>query len=99
MYRPTPEDRMHIDEFRRSPVGKHSPGLQRLLNLFRAERSSRRWVLIALRPHKAFAIAEVPKRRSEPMRLEKERIFSSVEEGEWAVFCRRWELHTGEKLN
>jgi hypothetical protein len=99
MYAPSPEDRLYVDEFRQRPVGKHSPGLQRLLNLFRAERSTPRWVLVALKPHKAFVIAELPERRSGSIRLERERVFTSVEEGEWAVFCRRWEIHTGEKLN
>jgi hypothetical protein len=99
MYVPTPEDRVYINEFREKPVGLHSPGLQRLLNLFRAERSIPHWVLVALKPHEAFVIAELPKARSEPIRLERGCLFTSIEEGEWAVFCRRWEFHTGEKLN
>ena len=99
MYVPTPEDRAYVNEFREKQIGQHSPGLQRLLNLFRAERSTPHWVLVALNPHKIFVIAEVPATRSEPIRIERESIFASVEEGEWAIFCRRWESHTGEKLN
>lgn len=35
MYKIQPEDRQVIQEFRRNPIGNHSPRLQRIMNLFR----------------------------------------------------------------
>ena len=37
MYRIKPEDAQYIEEFRKNPIGHHSPGLQRILNLFRGD--------------------------------------------------------------
>ena len=34
MYRIKSEDAQYIEEFRKNPIGHHSPGLQRILNLF-----------------------------------------------------------------
>ena len=35
----TATDRQYIEEFRRRPIGPHSPGLQRLLNVLRHDPS------------------------------------------------------------
>ena len=40
------EDRQYIEEFRKTPIGIHSPGLQRLLNIMRLERGGAQAILI-----------------------------------------------------
>ncbi len=37
MYHIKSEDKQFIEEFKNNPIGHHSPGLQRVLNLFRGE--------------------------------------------------------------
>jgi len=50
MYRIKPEDKQYIEEFRKNPVGHHSPGLQRILNLFRGEAMAGKYVLACTKP-------------------------------------------------
>jgi hypothetical protein len=99
-YRIDPEqDRMYVEEFRRKPIGAHSPGLQRVLNTMRFDPSGKQIVLICRRPFREWTIGEMPASRDEPLRIEGSPVFSSREEAEWEVFRRRWRAHTGENLN
>jgi hypothetical protein len=41
----------------------------------------------------------MPARRADPIVMETGQVFTSREEAEWAVFCRRWRLLTGESIN
>lgn len=98
VYRITAEDRRFIEEFRTRPIGPHSPGLARVLNTLRLDRSGRQLVLLTLRQFESWIIAWLPADRGDAIIFEHERIFASREEAEWTVFCRRWESHTGEPL-
>lgn len=92
-------DRQYIEEFRERPIGKHSPGLQRLLNIMRHDPSGRQVILICLKPFEEWVLGEMPPRRSDPIAIEASRVFTSREEAEWEVFRRRWRAHTGEDIN
>jgi hypothetical protein len=92
-------DRQLIEEFRRKPIGAHSPGLQRLLNILRHDPSGWQVILVCRRPFAAWVLGLMPPHRSEPLQIEEEPVFTSREEAEWEVFRRRWRAHTGEDIN
>lgn len=92
-------DRVYIEEFRRTPIGKHSPGLQRLLNTMRNDVTGRQVILVCRRPFQEWVLGEMPPSRDEPLKIEEEPVFTSREEAEWEVFRRRWKAITGENIN
>jgi hypothetical protein len=99
-YRIDPEqDRIHIEEFRRNPIGRHSPGLQRVLNAMRYDPSGRQVILVCRKPFAEWVLGEMPPERDKPLKIEDEPVFTSREEAEWEMFRRRWKAHTGENLN
>ena len=87
-----------VEEFRRNPIGLHSPGLQQILNLFRGAPLADKYVLVCTEPHATWMLAQLPAGRGQPLRLHHNRIFHSIEEAEWEVFKLRWQQHTGETL-
>lgn len=99
-YKIDPEtDRVFVEEFRQRPIGRHSPGLQRVLNTMRFDPSGKQVILVCRRPFAEWVLGEMPAKRSEPLRIEGEPVFTSREEAEWEVFRRRWKAHTGENIN
>jgi hypothetical protein len=92
-------DRIYIEEFRRNPIGHHSPGLQRLLNLMRYDPSGRQVILVCRKPFAEWVLGEMPAGRASPLEIEEGPVFTSREEAEWEVFRRRWRAHTGESIN
>jgi hypothetical protein len=99
-YRIDPDtDRAYIEEFRKRPIGHHSPGLQRVLNAMRYDPSGKQVILVCRKPFEEWVLGEMPVRRTEPLKIENEPVFRSREEAEWEVFRRRWKAHTGENIN
>lgn len=96
--RPTEADRVAAEEFRRQPYGRHSPQLQRLLDIFRREPFPGKHVLVCTRPYREWSLAIFSGIRGDAPQLLAGHVFTSVAEAEWAVFRRRWELHFGEEL-
>lgn len=92
------EDGRYIEEFRQLPIGAHSPGLQRLLNVMRLYRGGMQYILVTRVPFAEFVIAQMPPRRSDPIEIEGGPVFSTREEAEWELFRRRWRQHTGEDI-
>ncbi|MEM7025733.1 MAG: hypothetical protein AAF637_24600 [Pseudomonadota bacterium] len=92
-------DREWVDEFRRCPVGPHSPNLQRVLNVLRGGPLAGRYVLVCTKPYREWVLARHPGVRGKPLEILGEHRFSSREEAEWAVFRLRWKEHTGQDLN
>ena len=82
-----------------NPVGHHSPGLMRILNSMRYDQSGYQTILVTLKPFSEWVLGVMPPNRADEIVLDHSRIFYNREEAEWFVFCRRWEKHTGEKLN
>ena len=97
MYRIKPEDRHLADEFRRNPIGHHSPQLQRILNLFRGAPMAGKFVLITRKPHREWILGQLTGKRGEPIKLTNH-VFHSIEEAEWHVFKERWKMYTGESI-
>jgi len=92
-------DRRFIDEFRRRPIGHHSPGLMRLLTVMRQDPSGRQVILICRKPFREWVLGEMPPKREDPIAIETAPVFTSREEAEWEVFRRRWQKLTGEAIN
>jgi hypothetical protein len=92
-------DRELVDEFRKTPIGHHSPNLQRVLNTLRGGLLRGKYVLVCTRPFREWVLARHPGERGKPIELLREHTFASREEAEWAVFRMRWKEHTGEDLN
>ena len=92
-------DREHIDEFRRNPIGPHSPNLQRILNTLRGGPLAGKYVLVCTRPFEEYVLARHPGERGKPVELLREHRFPTREAAEWFVFCQRWKAHTGEDIN
>lgn len=96
-YKIQPEDRQYIEEMRKTPVGHHSPGLNRVLTLLRGEPTAGKEVLVIEEPHKKWRLGICSGERGTPIRMTK-KVFDDLEEAEWYVFKRRWKKHTGETI-
>ena len=92
-------DRQYIEEFRRCPIGRHSPGLQRMLHIMRQDPSGGQVILFCRKPFQEWVLATMPPDRRDPIVYEDEPVFTSREEAEWEIFRRRWRLLTGESIN
>lgn len=92
------EDRALVDEFRKTPIGKHSPDLQRVLNALRGLPHDRH-VLVCRKPYREWVLARLTGRRGELPEIFEDEVFTDLAEAEWALFKRRWKTHTGEDLN
>lgn len=92
------EDRRFIEEFRRQPIGAHSPGLMRLLILLRHDPSRHQIILVCRKPFAEWVLGHMPPDRADPIVIEDGPVFTSREEAEWEVFRRRWHQATGETI-
>ena len=92
-------ERQFIEEFRKQPIGAHSPGLMRVLNIVRNDPSGEQIILVCRKPFAEWVLGIMPPDRSDPIVLENDRVFTSREVAEWEVFCRRWRRLTGEAIN
>lgn len=84
-------------EFRRNPFAKHSPELYALLEVLRGPAWNGNYVLVVLEPYRRYALAVKQPGGKPPVVLSNE-IHASAADAEWAVFRRRWEAASGQKL-
>ncbi len=96
--RPTESNLAVAEEFRRQPYGRHSPELQRLLDIFRHEPFPAKHVLVCTKPYREWALAIYTGIRGDPPRLLPGLVFTSVADAELAVFKRRWARHFDGEL-
>ncbi len=96
-YRPTPDDRRLIEEFKQRPIGHHSPDLQRLLNRLRGTPMKDKYCLVVVKPNREWQLAKTSGEPGKPVKL-LERRFTDQSEAEWYVFRQRWKAATGETL-
>lgn len=85
-------------EFRAKIRGPHSEELRALLNRMRWGPLQGRWVLVVADPGRAWWLAEMPGKRGLPVKIDKSRLFTSLDEAEWHVFTLRWRALTGQEL-
>ncbi len=98
VYKVSRRDRHVVDEFRKTPVGQHSPELQRVLNVFRGEAVQDKYVLVCTKPAQEWVLGQLTGERGKPIKILKDKVFKSLEDAEWEVFQRRWKKHTGSNL-
>ena len=97
VYRPTSADHRLIEEFKRTPIGHHSPDLQRLLNRMRGAPMAGKFCLVVVTPNREWQLAKTAGVRGKPVKV-LEQHFTSMAEAEWYVFRQRWKALTGECL-
>jgi hypothetical protein len=97
-YRLSDKDAAVVAEFRRNPIGRHSPELQRVLNVLRGDPRLGKYAVVCTRPGREWIIAELAPGRGQPPKLERRRKFKRIEDAEWEVFKRRWQRATGIAL-
>ena len=99
VYKVGEHDRPVVAEFKKTPIGHHSPALQRVLNVFRSEPTAGKYVLICTKPHKQWVLGQLSGERGKPVKILKDQVFTSLEAAEQEVFRRRWKKHTGSDLD
>ena len=87
-----------IEEFRRQPIGRHSPELRLLLNNLRRNQKGDPYILVCTKPQAEWKLARKPAGRGSAVRLVPGFVFTSPEEAEWEVFKLLWKESTGERL-
>ena len=85
-----------IEEFRRQPVGRHSPELRLLL--YNSSQKGDPYILVCTKPQAEWKLARKPAGRGSAVRLVLGFVFASPEEAEWEVFKLLWKESTGESL-
>jgi hypothetical protein len=84
-------------EFQETPVGHHSPGLQRVLHVLRGEPLKDKYVLVVTKPHREWQLARLSGERGKPL-TRIDRFYTCLLEAERDVFRRRWKDSTGVEL-
>lgn len=94
-----PADKHLFEEFKATPVGKHSHELQRLLNHFRRAPTKDKYIVVCAKPHREWVLAQLPGQRGAKVRIHHNRVFTSLKEAELEVFKLRWLELTGQRLD
>ncbi len=95
-----PKRRDLVAAFNANPRGPHSPELQRLANKLRFEPTMKgKYVVVCTKPHEEWTLAQLPGERGVPIRMHQDRVFTSLDDAERAIFKLRWEAHTSETLD
>ncbi len=99
LYQIGAHDRQVVAEFCQTPIGHHSPALQRVLNVLRGEPLAGKYVLICTKPHREWVLGRLSGERGKPVRILKDRVFTSIATAECAVFRYRWKKYTGRDVD
>jgi N,N-dimethylformamidase len=83
-------------EYRARPFGRHSPELQAMLDTMRRAENCQNLILVGIGGNRWMLGERLPD--GEPPRLFAGEIFTSLEDGEWAAFKRRWRALAGSEL-
>lgn len=85
-------------EFRKTPLGHHSPQLQRLLRQFRTLPVPGKHALLRVDHQRAWVLVEFNGRKGEPLKVYHDHVYTDWNEAEWAVFKLRWKQFFGVDL-
>jgi N,N-dimethylformamidase len=94
---PTEVEARCIEEFRKTPIGHHSPELQVILNELRGTPMENKYCLICTKPNREWQLAMTTGVRGKPVKTLNQK-FTSLEEAEWYVFKKRWKQLRGETI-
>ena len=90
-------DLPYAREFMSTPVGRHSPNLQRILRLMRSEPATEKPCLLIVKPGRKWALVRCSGPRGSPV-VSLDRIYTDALEAERDVFAARWKKLTGHDL-
>ena len=88
-----------VEEFRRTPVGRHSADLRYLLNRMRTAPELPNYVLINTVPQREWLLATKAPGRGTPAEIVEGYVFTDSNQAEWEVFKLRWRALTGEAID
>lgn len=86
-------------EFMATPIGFHSPNLQRLLRAMRGGPLPGKYALYKSRPGHEWMLMELSGSRDVPPVMHKDTVFTDLDEAERHVFRLRWRQITGRDLD
>jgi hypothetical protein len=84
-------------EFRDKPMGPHSPELRRVLLILREGSIRGKTTIARLGEGEGYCLAEVGRRRGDPIVYHRDRTFARLKDAMWALFQARWEQATGSR--
>lgn len=93
------DDLQFAAEFLQAPVGYHSPGLQRVLNVLRGSGPKDKYVLIVREPYRRWGLGRLPGRRGAAVEIIPNVEFTDLDDAECEIFRRRWKDATGNDLS
>jgi hypothetical protein len=97
---PVDPDRLDLArEFRACIRGPHSEDLRRLLYRMRTGPLAGKYVLLVIEPYRQWAIGRLGAMRGAPIERVDNRVFTALDDAEWAVFALRWRDLTGRELS
>ncbi len=88
-----------VREYRRNPIGKHSPELQKLLKLLRWDPPGARVIAVQKEQGGLWYLARSTGQKGNPVEIYEGPGYADLAEVQWVIFRRRWELHTGKPLD
>ena len=91
-------DLQYAREFLSSPIGYHSPGLQRVLNRMRGADWTYKYVLVVKDRHRCWLLGKMPNKRASRIEIIEGVSYSNLLEAERDIFRRRWKDLTGYDL-
>ena len=94
---PNEVERRAIEEFRKMPIGHHSPELQVILNELRGLPMENKHCLVCTTPNTEWQLARTTGVRGKPVKMLSKK-FTKLEDAEWYVFKQRWKQLRGETL-
>lgn len=97
-YQITEDDLQFAKEFMKMPIGYHSPGLQRVLNLMRGPHWAFKYVLVVKERYGLWQLGKLPARRGSQVELVDGMTYTDLIEAERDIFRRRWKDLTGQHL-
>lgn len=98
MYKIDPRKRHLIEEFRAHPRGPYGLELTKLVNRMRMGPNAGRYVLVCLKRHSEWALAQFPVMRGGKLTIHWDTRFTDLDDAERHVFALRWKALTGETL-
>ncbi|WP_011578711.1 MULTISPECIES: hypothetical protein [Chelativorans] len=98
-YQLSANDLQFAREFLASPIGYHSPGLQRVLNRMRGADWAFKYVLVVERRHARWRLGRMPLKRGSAIEMVEDVVYTDLLEAERDIFRRRWKDLTARPLD
>lgn len=98
-YQLSTNDLQFAREFLASPIGYHSPGLQRVLNRMRGADWTFKYVLVVEQRHARWRLGKMPLKRGSSIEMVEGVVYTDLLEAERDIFRRRWAHLTGKDLD